>query len=124
MTTTETPRDTDGEPLCAWCGDPIKQSGVGRRRAYCSRTHREYAYRDRRDRERLLRAYSKGRADERSFSSVDERKDAGGKSVPQPVAPLPRKPKPLPPEPLNSDRRRSNMSVSPMPLCAEEADGE
>ncbi|MEV0938744.1 hypothetical protein AB0J05_49795, partial [Streptomyces phaeochromogenes] len=59
----DTPRGTDGEKLCAWCGGPIKQSGVGRSRDYCSRTHREYAYRARREAEVKLVAYSRGRAD-------------------------------------------------------------
>jgi hypothetical protein len=65
--TRETPRDDQGEPLCAWCGGPIRQSGVGRRRAYCSRTHREYAYRARREEQLLAAAraaaYMEGRAD-------------------------------------------------------------
>ncbi|MFG3223141.1 hypothetical protein [Streptomyces sp. NPDC048185] len=73
----DTPRDVDGEKLCAWCGGPIKQSGVGRSRDYCSRTHREYAYRARREAEMKLVAYSRGRADAaRSVSStVDTRRD-------------------------------------------------
>jgi hypothetical protein len=73
----DTPRATDGAKLCAWCGGEIKQSGVGRSRDYCSRTHREYAYRARREAEVKLVAYSRGRADAvRSVSStVDTRRD-------------------------------------------------
>ncbi|MEU3256102.1 hypothetical protein [Streptomyces sp. NPDC006997] len=73
----DTPRAADGEKLCAWCGGPIKQSGVGRSRDYCSRTHREYAYRARREAEMRLVAYSRGRADAvRPVSStVDTRRD-------------------------------------------------
>ncbi|MEU8623209.1 hypothetical protein [Streptomyces sp. NPDC048623] len=74
----DTPRGTDGAKLCAWCGGEIKQSGVGRSRDYCSRTHREYAYRARREAEVKLVAYSRGRADAaRSVSStVDTRQDS------------------------------------------------
>jgi hypothetical protein len=73
----ETPRGTDDEKLCAWCGGEIRQSGVGRSRDYCSRTHREYAYRARREAEVKLVAYSRGRADAvRPVSStVDTRRD-------------------------------------------------
>ena len=63
----ETPRDAEGNKLCAWCGGPIQQSGVGRSRDYCSRTHREYAYRSRRELELVTAAraaaYLEGRAD-------------------------------------------------------------
>ncbi|MEU0360486.1 hypothetical protein [Streptomyces cyaneofuscatus] len=73
----DTPRDADGAKLCAWCGGEIRQSGVGRSRDYCSRTHREYAYRARREAEVKLVAYSRGRADAvRPVSStVDTRPD-------------------------------------------------
>ncbi|MFD6419955.1 hypothetical protein [Streptomyces sp. NPDC060194] len=47
--TEDTPRTPDGAKLCAWCGGAIRQSGVGRSRDYCSRTHKEYAYRSRRE---------------------------------------------------------------------------
>ncbi|MFF9527643.1 hypothetical protein ACF1DV_37615, partial [Streptomyces achromogenes] len=90
--TTETPRDDSGEPLCAWCGGPVQQSGIGRRREYCSRTHREYAYRARRDREMRLRAYSEGRADERRLSSTDGTPDGPVSTVDETAsvpAPLP-----------------------------------
>ena len=77
MTKRETPRGADGEKACAWCGGQIRQSGVGRSKDYCSRTHREYAYRARREAEIKLVAYSRGRADAaRSVSStVDNRRD-------------------------------------------------
>ncbi|MFC8366215.1 hypothetical protein ACFUIY_40915 [Streptomyces griseorubiginosus] len=41
---TDIPRDADGSKLCAWCGGPIKQSGVGRSRDYCRRSCRQRAY--------------------------------------------------------------------------------
>lgn len=78
---TETPRDGGGEKLCAWCGGPIRQSGVGRSRDYCSRTHREYAYRARREAELRLAAYARGRADERGVSSTDARQPVSVPSV-------------------------------------------
>lgn len=75
--TTEEPRDSDGNKLCAWCGGPIRQSGVGRSRDYCSRTHREYAYRKRRDLALLLQGYARGEADAkaRGDSSTDGSSD-------------------------------------------------
>ncbi|MEU7154709.1 hypothetical protein AB0B15_42925 [Streptomyces sp. NPDC045456] len=48
MTTYETPRDGTGAKLCHFCGGPIRQSGVGRSKDYCSRLCREKAYRARR----------------------------------------------------------------------------
>lgn len=59
----ETPRDPDGAKLCAWCGGPIQQSGVGRSKDYCSRTHKEYAYRARRDARLIAEAYGQGRSE-------------------------------------------------------------
>ncbi|MBK3534543.1 hypothetical protein JHN61_26105 [Streptomyces sp. MBT67] len=49
----ETPRTPDGTKLCAWCGDVIRQSGVGRSRDYCRRLCRDRAYKKRRD-QRLI----------------------------------------------------------------------
>lgn len=104
----ETPRNGDDAKLCAWCGGEIKQSGVGRSRDYCSRTHREYAYRARREAEVKLVAYSRGRADARTISStdasrtdpvpsVDETVSAGPAPVPTPAPPEPVRPEaPLP----------------------------
>lgn len=97
--TPDTPRGSDGAKLCAWCGGPIKQSGVGRSRDYCSRTHREYAYRARREAEVKLVAYSRGRADavrpvsstvdsrRNPVPSVDETRPPGPAPVPAPAAP-------------------------------------
>ncbi|MGW2485454.1 hypothetical protein ACWCWQ_37160 [Streptomyces sp. NPDC001571] len=66
--TYETPRDGAGAKACAWCGGPIKQSGVGRSRDYCSRTHKEYAYRSRRDAKLIAQAL----ADARPVSTTAE----------------------------------------------------
>jgi hypothetical protein len=45
---TDIPRDDRGLRGCAWCGEPIRnQPATGRLRDYCSRTHRELAYRAR-----------------------------------------------------------------------------
>lgn len=41
---TETPRGPDDEPLCGWCGGPMRQPGTGRRRVYCRRSCRQRAY--------------------------------------------------------------------------------
>jgi hypothetical protein len=45
----EIPMDDDGNRLCLWCGEPIVEPSprTGRRRDYCKRSHREYAYRER-----------------------------------------------------------------------------
>lgn len=64
----ETPRTPDGAKLCAWCGGPIRQSGVGRSRDYCSRTHKEYAYRERATQKRIAQAL----ADASPISTTDE----------------------------------------------------
>nr|ADB77871.1 SpdA-like protein [Streptomyces sp. x4(2010)] len=64
----ETPRGPDGERLCAWCGKgPVPPSRGTKPRAYCSRAcvHRAYRARKAREqRERLVAAYMKGRAEE------------------------------------------------------------
>lgn len=91
----ETPRDRDGNKVCAWCGDPIKQSGVGRSKDYCSRTHREYAYRARREAEIRIAAYSRGRADGRTVSSTDETGDGAITSVDE-MKPAAQSPVPAP----------------------------
>jgi hypothetical protein len=74
---------TSGEDrLCMWCGGPIQQSGRGRRRDYCSRTHREYAYRARREAQIRLKGYLKGQADaHRSISSTDGNRSGPNTSV-------------------------------------------
>lgn len=33
-----------GHRPCDWCGEPVIQIGMGRRRAYCKRSHRQRAY--------------------------------------------------------------------------------
>lgn len=65
---TDTPRTTDGAKLCAWCGGPIRQSGVGRSRDYCGRTCRELAYRERATQKRIAQAL----ADASPVSSTDD----------------------------------------------------
>jgi hypothetical protein len=47
MTKRDTPRDAEGAKLCAWCGDPIRQSGIGRSKDYCRRSCRQRAYEQR-----------------------------------------------------------------------------
>jgi hypothetical protein len=51
--TTAPIEDADGNRLCIWCGGPIVQPETGRKRDYCSRSHREYAYRERTVRRRI-----------------------------------------------------------------------
>ncbi|MBK3539493.1 hypothetical protein JHN61_25375 [Streptomyces sp. MBT67] len=45
--TTAPIEDEHGNRLCLWCGGPIVQPETGRKRDYCKRSHREYAYRER-----------------------------------------------------------------------------
>ncbi|BFP57575.1 hypothetical protein SCMC78_73820 (plasmid) [Streptomyces sp. CMC78] len=129
MTRRETPRAPDGAKLCGWCGGPIQQSGVGRSRDYCSRTHREYAYRDRREAEIRIAAYSRGRADAQTISTTDESRAAvspvdetAGPQVAAPEAPaVPdawRAAAPAVRRPLS--RRRSGMTADAIPLWREE----
>jgi hypothetical protein len=85
MTKTETPRDGDGGKLCAWCGGPIRQSGVGRSKDYCSRTHKEYAYRARRDARLIANAYGQGRSE----ALAEARRDSTTAESPaDPVTPV------------------------------------
>lgn len=66
--TYETPKDGAGAKLCGWCGGQIRQSGVGRSKDYCTRTHKEYAYRARRD----ARLIANALADARPVSTTAE----------------------------------------------------
>lgn len=66
------PRDADGLDPCDWCGGPIRQPATGRRRRYCSRTHRELAYRERKTVRRVDEAVVQAVAAVRPDSSVDE----------------------------------------------------
>lgn len=47
------PRDEHGLQPCDWCAGPLVQPPTGRRRRYCSRTHRELAYRERKTQRRI-----------------------------------------------------------------------
>ncbi|MEW1798159.1 hypothetical protein [Streptomyces niveus] len=153
----ETPRTPDGAKLCAWCGGPIKQSGVGRSKDYCGRTHRELAYRERATQKRIAQALADASpvssTDEvpgQRDSSTDENRLAAETSVDETVwdrihrpmsaelhakldaladdpvdpDPVPADPpaaeRPAPPPPPRRARRRSNMTLSPMPLWQDE----
>lgn len=69
----ETPRDVDGAKLCAWCGETIRQSGVGRSRDYCRRSCRQRAYEARKNREAVVAAVAAAVARSRPDSTRDER---------------------------------------------------
>jgi len=73
----DTPRDAGGAKGCAWCGEPIRQSGVGRSRDYCRRSCRQRAYEARKQREIVVAAVASAVA--RRDSSRDESR---GLSVP------------------------------------------
>ncbi|MFD4483412.1 hypothetical protein ACFWPU_46000 [Streptomyces sp. NPDC058471] len=68
----DTPRDAEGAKLCAWCGEPIKQSGVGRSRDYCRRSCRQRAYEARVQREAVVTAVASAIA-RRDSSRVESR---------------------------------------------------
>jgi hypothetical protein len=72
MSQHDTPRDADGAKLCAWCGDPVKQSGVGRSRDYCRRSCRQRAYEARKQREAVVAAVASAVA-RRDSSRVETR---------------------------------------------------
>ncbi len=145
----ETPRTPDGAKLCAWCGGTMRQTGVGRSRDYCSRTHKEYAYRARRDRRLVDEALAAAAV----VSTTAEKAPADGISpvvetesgpvtapipapaVPEedyvlapPVAALPvlpdawRAPVPAVRRPLS--RNRSGIQAAAMPLWSEPDDQE
>jgi len=119
----DSPRDTDGAKLCAWCGDAIRQSGVGRSRDYCRRSCRQRAYEQRKTAEITRRnvllirheltkelASSNSSRDEsltpnvssrdetrtRHDSSRDEMKPAGPAPVPAQAADHSPPPRPVP----------------------------
>lgn len=68
----DTPRDADGTKRCAWCGEPIHQSGVGRSRDYCRRSCRQRAYEARVQREAIVSAVASAVA-RRDSSRVETR---------------------------------------------------
>ncbi|MFD8300700.1 MULTISPECIES: hypothetical protein [Streptomyces] len=147
---TETPRNGDGEKLCAWCGGEIKQSGVGRSRDYCSRTHREYAYRQRREQrliaeavERVkLKAYTRGKRDAEEWAQTYSVSTTG--EIPEPpVSPVVETLPPAPMPPQRQERRRPAPTagrfdaekcpyclssvfglVDHLPVCSERPDAE
>jgi len=91
----DTPRDADGAKLCAWCGEVIRQSGVGRSKDYCRRSCRQRAYEARKQREVVVAAVASAvvrrdssRVETRSptISSRDETSPPGPAPVPQPAA--------------------------------------
>jgi hypothetical protein len=66
------PRDADGLRPCEWCGGPIRQPATGRRRRYCSRTHRQMAYEERVTQRRIGEALQAAAPPPPSDSSPDE----------------------------------------------------
>ncbi|WP_369233828.1 hypothetical protein AB5J56_18350 [Streptomyces sp. R21] len=87
MTKHDTPRDAEGSKLCAWCGEPIQQTGVGRSKDYCRRSCRQRAYEARRQREIVVAAVAS--AVVRRDLSRDETAGTGGVPVPAPARELP-----------------------------------
>ncbi|MET7816509.1 hypothetical protein ABZT26_37470 [Streptomyces sp. NPDC005395] len=95
---TETPKDIDGNPLCAWCGGPVPPSLGTKPRAYCKDGCKQRAYEARKLEKQLgavraeeaekrapllLNAYTKGRREEaesRAATSRDLGRNAAGKS--------------------------------------------
>jgi hypothetical protein len=97
--TTETPRDSAGAPLCAWCGGRVPPSRGTKPRAYCKDGCKQRAYEARRLEKQLqavreqeaekraallVKAYAKGRreatAEVRATSSRDDGRSWTGKS--------------------------------------------
>ncbi|MFI1452155.1 hypothetical protein [Streptomyces virginiae] len=71
----ETPRSSDGTRLCAWCGGPVKQSGIGRAKEYCRQGCREMAYRQRKQQKLIDEAVAAAlvsSTDNRPVSSTDD----------------------------------------------------
>jgi len=66
------PQDETGLRACEWCGGLMRQPPTGRRRRYCSRTHRELAYRERKTQRRIGEAVAAAVPPPRPDSSVDE----------------------------------------------------
>lgn len=104
----DTPRDAAGAKLCAWCGEPIRQSGVGRSKDYCRRSCRQRAY-EQRQVEKQLVAHRRLWEHMASVSSRDETRipedSSRDETVPAGPAPVPVRaadsspPEPVPPAP-------------------------
>jgi hypothetical protein len=138
MSQQDTPRAADGAKLCAWCGGPVKQSGVGRSRDYCRRSCRQRAYEARKQREAVVAAVASAVARRDSSrveirspndSSRDETVRTVRPQVPAPPAPpvVPAAPVVQELPPLRQSRRRAGMQAAAMPLPGlepEAADGE
>lgn len=101
------PRDETGLQPCDWCGGPIQQPAIGRRRLYCGRTCRELAYRERKTQRRVKEAVKAAAAPD---STVDETAD--------PVTTVDETRRPLP-APRRAGRRRSGMTAQAMPLFVD-----
>jgi hypothetical protein len=139
----DTPRDADGAKLCAWCGEVIRQSGIGRSKDYCRRSCRQRAYEARKQREVVVAAVAaavvrrdSSRVETRSpnDSSRDETVPAGPPPVPAPAAPRPEPAPvrgPFPSSPPRPTRRRllppppgAQRAEAPTLFETEAADGE
>jgi hypothetical protein len=112
------PRDANGLRPCEWCGDPIRQPATGRRRRYCSRTHRELAYRRRKTEGEVTTALQWDESTVQAWlvahgvatppvSTVDE-------TQPRPVASVDET------RGVRRSRRRGGMTASAMPLFSDE----
>lgn len=92
---TETPKDADGRPLCAWCGGLVPPSLGTKPRAYCKDGCKQRAYEARKLEKQLqavraeeaekrtaglVQAYMKGRAEERELRAGKSR-DVGRGAV-------------------------------------------
>jgi hypothetical protein len=97
----DTPTDANGAKACAWCGDPIKQTGVGRSRDYCRRSCRQRAF-EQRQVEKQLTAHRRLWEHTASNSSRDESRDSGDSSRDEtaPAGPAPVPPVLPAPEPV------------------------
>lgn len=101
------PKDQNGLDPCDWCGGPIQQPATGRRRRYCSRTHRELAYRERKTVRRVDEAVAAATAPTPPDTSVVETRPRRVASVDETRRPRP-------------SRKRAGMTVSPMPFFSGE----
>ncbi|MFD3511223.1 hypothetical protein [Nocardia sp. NPDC058666] len=132
----ETPRASDGTTLCAWCGGPVRQSGVGRKREYCKQGCRELAYRERRQQKRIAEAVAAAVAP--LVSSTDDRVPRPKTSVDETAAvqatPAIPAPAPIPDPPAAAPvvtpvtpaprAARSAIAASAMPLAPSLFDDE
>jgi hypothetical protein len=89
VTTFESPRDTAGNRLCEYCGDPVPKSLGTKPKRYCKRSCRQRAYEARQRREAIVTAVATAVARDRTSRDNPARPRASSRDVPKVPVPPP-----------------------------------